>query len=129
MGGDKGIYKAMTGGLKYALLSLFLIPTTDDPERDALTEPAAKVSNDADRPAAPTIPADRAYLIAEKAQVLGLIQTETAEGAAATFAFGPVFKAKLATLGVERIGQLNVDQAEDVEAFLANEAETAPVSA
>ncbi len=129
IGGDKGIYKAMTGGLKYALLSLFLIPTTDDPEGDAQTEPASATSNDAERPAAPTIPADRAYLIAEKAQELGLIKTETAEGAAPSFDFGPVFKAKLATLGVERIGQLNVDQAEDVEAFLANEAETVPVSA
>jgi hypothetical protein len=33
--GDKGPYKAMTGGLKYALLKTFLIPTDDDPENDA----------------------------------------------------------------------------------------------
>lgn len=30
--GDKAVYKAKTGALKYALTSLFLIPTGDDPE-------------------------------------------------------------------------------------------------
>lgn len=32
--GDKAVYKALTGGTKYALLKFFLIPTGDDPERD-----------------------------------------------------------------------------------------------
>ncbi len=32
--GDKGLYKALTGGYKYFLLQLFMIPTGDDPERD-----------------------------------------------------------------------------------------------
>lgn len=32
---DKAIYKAMTGAEKYALLKTFLIPTGDDPEKDA----------------------------------------------------------------------------------------------
>lgn len=32
--GDKGIYKAITGAQKYALMKLFHIPTGDDPERD-----------------------------------------------------------------------------------------------
>lgn len=31
---DKGVYKAMTGGEKYALMKTLLIPTGDDPERD-----------------------------------------------------------------------------------------------
>lgn len=31
-GGDKGLYKAMTGGEKYFLLKTFLLPTGDDPE-------------------------------------------------------------------------------------------------
>ena len=31
---DKGPYKAITGGVKYALMKTFLIPTGDDPERD-----------------------------------------------------------------------------------------------
>lgn len=34
-GGDKAVYKAMTGATKYALLKLFLIPTGDDPEHAA----------------------------------------------------------------------------------------------
>lgn len=33
--GDKSIYKAMTGAIKYALMKTFLIPTGDDPEADA----------------------------------------------------------------------------------------------
>lgn len=32
--GDKAVYKAQTGALKYALMKTFLIPTGDDPERD-----------------------------------------------------------------------------------------------
>ena len=31
---DKGPYKAITGGVKYALMKTFLIPTGDDPEKD-----------------------------------------------------------------------------------------------
>lgn len=33
-GGDKGVYKAMTGGEKYFLMKTFLMPTGDDPERE-----------------------------------------------------------------------------------------------
>lgn len=36
--GDKGIYKAYTGALKYCLLKNFLIPTGDDPEADEETD-------------------------------------------------------------------------------------------
>ena len=32
---DKGVYKAITGAKKYALTSIFLIPTDDDPENDS----------------------------------------------------------------------------------------------
>jgi ERF superfamily len=32
--GDKGIYKAMTGSMKYALMKLFEVDTGDDPEND-----------------------------------------------------------------------------------------------
>ena len=32
--GDKGVYKAITGMMKYILLKTFLVPTGDDPERD-----------------------------------------------------------------------------------------------
>jgi hypothetical protein len=34
-GGDKGVYKAMTGGEKYFLMKTFLMPTGDDPENDS----------------------------------------------------------------------------------------------
>jgi hypothetical protein len=33
--GDKGLYKAYTGALKYALMKTFLVSTGDDPEGDA----------------------------------------------------------------------------------------------
>lgn len=36
--GDKGAYKSYSGGIKYALLKTFLIPTGDDPERDKETD-------------------------------------------------------------------------------------------
>ncbi len=36
--GDKGIYKAISGSEKYALKTLFLIPTGDDPEADTDTD-------------------------------------------------------------------------------------------
>lgn len=39
--GDKGLYKAMTGALKYFLLKTFLLPTGDDPEADEATDKRA----------------------------------------------------------------------------------------
>lgn len=36
--GDKGLYKAYTGALKYFIMKTFLIPTGDDPEGDATTD-------------------------------------------------------------------------------------------
>lgn len=46
--GDKGLFKAITGGLKYLLTSTFLIPTGDDPEND---EKAPQNDKYASRPA------------------------------------------------------------------------------
>lgn len=40
--GDKGLYKAITGGIKYVLNTNFLIPTGDDPEKDDETENKTK---------------------------------------------------------------------------------------
>lgn len=48
-GGDKGVYKAMTGGVKYALMKMFLMPTGDDPENDH--REARKAERAADREA------------------------------------------------------------------------------
>ncbi len=36
--GDKGVYKAITGAQKYALMKAFMIPTGDDPEADNQNE-------------------------------------------------------------------------------------------
>lgn len=119
-GGDKGIYKAFTGGIKYALISLFLLPMTEDPEHDGLTVQAppqdAGAQRDAERPAAPRIPRDRAAAILSAAVAADLATNTNPPK------FAPVLKAKLADLGVEKIGALNVDQAEDIEAFIAAEA-------
>lgn len=48
---DKGIYKAITGAVKYALMKSLLIPTGDDPEDDGPAKPAAP-KRAAARPAA-----------------------------------------------------------------------------
>lgn len=127
-GGDKGLYKAYTGGLKYALLSLFLLPMTEDPEHDGFTESQRQAASpsadkDAERPAAPRIPLDRARLLADRAVEAGLATWEGDDSHDGAFAMSPVLRAKLAELGVEKIGQLNVDQAEAVEAFIAQEAQ------
>jgi hypothetical protein len=51
--GDKGLYKAMTGSMKYLLMTSFLIPTGEgDPEHDSDEE-----EKPAGRPAAPPKPA------------------------------------------------------------------------
>lgn len=122
IGGDKGVYKAMTGGLKYALLNAFLIPTSDDPEHDGLTDPQRqgagddKAHKDDERPVAPRIPVDRAKAILDRA-----IEVNLATMVEGKPDLSPVLQAVLAQQGVEKIGALNVDQAEAVEAFLASE--------
>ena len=40
--GDKGIYKAITGAVKYIFMKTFLIPTGDDPEDDSRSAPKGK---------------------------------------------------------------------------------------
>ncbi|NBW08929.1 MAG: hypothetical protein EBR82_12980 [Caulobacteraceae bacterium] len=44
--GDKHVYKATTGALKYALLTTFLIPTGDDPENDTADVTIAKAAKE-----------------------------------------------------------------------------------
>jgi hypothetical protein len=51
--GDKGIYKAITGAVKYIMTSSFLIPTGDDPEKDS---PASQEAHSAPRAAEPAKP-------------------------------------------------------------------------
>jgi hypothetical protein len=42
--GDKGVYKAITGSMKYALMKLFKIETGDDPEGDTRVDERTAVS-------------------------------------------------------------------------------------
>jgi hypothetical protein len=51
--GDKGMYKAYTGGQKYFLMKFFMIPTGDDPEEDKTAppkQPNQKDNSEKDRP-------------------------------------------------------------------------------
>lgn len=54
---DKGLWKAVTGGVKYWLLKLFLVPTGDDPEA---TDGEGRRTNRPLRKKAPEAPADNA---------------------------------------------------------------------
>lgn len=134
-GGDKGVYKAFTGGLKYMLLATFLIPTEEDPERDhgdvepdvtAPTLPsgttAPETHPDDARPAAPRIPVDRAKAILALALRVGMASLDPEAAPGTPPVFHAVFKAKLAMVGAEKVGLLSVDQAEDIEQFLNEEA-------
>lgn len=120
-GGDKGIYKAYTGGLKYALLALTLAPMSDDPERDNLTETSEpeKTQKDSARPANPTIPQDRAADILRRAVAVDHAKYDW--NVSEPPEFSPTFRALLAVQDVTRIGSLTVDSAEAVEAWLRNE--------
>lgn len=50
--GDKGIYKAVTGAIKYIMMSMFLIPSGDDPEKDENSTKPSKKSSVSDLPPA-----------------------------------------------------------------------------
>ncbi len=54
-GNDKGVYKAITGAIKYIFMKSFLIPTGDDPENDTREEKTkAKKKEQADYGSTPT---------------------------------------------------------------------------
>lgn len=96
---------AITYARRYCLLAVLgLTPDEDDD--------GAVASKGTERAAAPTIPLDRARKILEVAKKAGLYdKTPTA-----------VLTAKLTTLGQSKISLLTVDQAEDLESWLAEEA-------
>lgn len=106
--GDKAIYKAYSGGLKYLILDTFLIPTGDDPEAGPQAEEARRSA------AVPRIPRERAERIVEAAKSAGLGKTHV--------------EAKLAEVGARRVVDLTVDQAEAVEAFVRDAAQKAATS-
>jgi len=93
---DKGAYKAMTGGEKYFLLKTFLIPTGDDPERDA-TAPARSlparrpVPVSTPAPAAPVVPGYQAWLMAR----VGVAAAGTKQLEAVWYASAKAYRQKL----------------------------------
>lgn len=117
-GGDKGLYKAFTGSQKYLLIQSFMLAMGDDPEADRVSD-AGKTDRDAERPHAPRIPKDRAAYLAQAAADAGLAEiTVDPPG----FTASPILTAKLLDLGVDKIGKLDTDQAEALEAFIRAEA-------
>jgi hypothetical protein len=112
----QGLGAAITYARRYALLSVLGLIGEDD--TDGATPEAKKKSQGSEkgRSAVPAIPLDRAKRILEAAQSAGL-----AEGTK----LQPALAAKLVDVGVQtgKLGHLNVDQAEDIEGFIAKEAE------
>lgn len=104
--GDKAIYKAITGGTKYLILSTFLVSTGDDPEGDSRTDREVEQPASPERESAPRIPRDRASAIVAAAKQAGVDET--------------TFKAQLAdVVGHTKVTQLTVDEAESIEAWIA----------
>ena len=121
-GGDKGMNKAATAALKYVLLQTFLIPSGEDPEADRVTNRNAVDAAGT----VPIIPVDRARAIADAAVAAGLATPDPDTGLPVP---GTVLQARMAQDGVGKFGALNVDQAEGLEAFIAQEAQAAPAKA
>ena len=64
--GDKGIYKAITGAQKYALMKTFLMKTGDDPERDSVISERVNKNHEIN-----SVDKDRIGEIMKKAALLG----------------------------------------------------------
>jgi hypothetical protein len=79
---------------------------------------------DDQRPAATRIPVDRAQAIAQRAVDVNLATWGEEDGGVQVLSLHPVFQAALAQQGVDKIGLLNVDQAEGIERFLEEEAKS-----
>jgi hypothetical protein len=85
-------------------------------DQDALVELLGRGA----APATPTIPLDRAKTIADTAVAAGLAEAPAADTDAYTRS--AVLRAKLADLGVDKLAALDPDQADAIEAFIAEEA-------
>lgn len=107
--GDKGLYKAYTGALKYFLIQFFQIKVGhEDPEASDPTGARTE------REGTPRIPRDRALRIADAAKAAGLDAT----------GFGALLTDKTdgRVSQAGKVGQLNVNEAQAVEAAIAAEA-------
>lgn len=108
--GDKALWKAYSGALKYLVLQTFLLPTGDDPEADTRTDREADTTR-VERTTSRVVPKSRAASIVEAAKAAGIEES--------------VFRAKLADLGLTRIVDLTVDAADAFEAWIASERKAA----
>lgn len=91
--GDKGIFKAITGGVRDALKANFLLPTGDDPESESPEAPSKAVTPRNPSSSAPVPPkAERA--VAAKSDEVGLSEKQRA-----------MFMARLKEKGFETAAQ------------------------
>lgn len=110
---------AITYMRRYAAAAALAVADQEDDDGNEGTNPAPQSGNaDADRPAATTIPLDRARAILHSAIAAKLVTWDNEDAAPE---MGSLFLAKLADVGVQLIKDLNVDQAEEVEAFIKEE--------
>jgi hypothetical protein len=105
--GDKGLYKAYTGALKYFLMKTFLIPTGNDPDQDAKGDERAnkrrtKTQNGKVNP--------KAKELRERIANLGIDKSKV--------------RMKLNTFDVERLEDLTDEQTTEFETWLSEEADT-----
>ncbi|MEG0123149.1 ERF family protein [Enterococcus sp.] len=77
--GDKALYKAKTGALKYALTTLFLIPTGDDPETEGKKplQPPKTINEEQVKAVEDLIHTVASMSNSNPAQVLGQLKTES----------------------------------------------------
>lgn len=125
---SQGLGSAITYARRYALTAVLNLVADEDDDGNGAPTPVppaqqATQHKDDQRPAAPRIPVDRAQSILQAAIGCNMatLDLEAAPGTPPTF--HPAFKAKLALENVAKIGELNVDSAESVELFLAQERE------
>jgi hypothetical protein len=130
---SQGLGSAITYARRYALTAVLNLVADEDDDGNKASSPAppaAAQHKDDVRPAAPRIPVDRAQAILQQALRtpvaggngnLATLDMDAAPGTPPVY--HPTFKAVLGLQGVAKIGDLNVDSAEAVEAFLRAEGE------
>lgn len=123
---SQGLGSAITYARRYALTAVLNLVADEDDDGNAATNPVPPAQQttqhkDDQRPAAPRIPVDRAQAILQQALKANMATLDLEAAPGTLPVFHPAFKAKLALVGVAKIGELSVDAAEDVEEFLRQE--------